>query len=76
MALFSHRLTTGDGFHSDGKRVGGLHSVPEHIGKIKGLEAAELRRQKQALMGRGGKLGGRPIAGKSPREMAAEVSLV
>jgi hypothetical protein len=65
----------GDGFHSDGARLGGSRGTPQHIGRIKGLEAAERRRAKSTLMGRGGRLGGTPTRGvvKSPREMAVEV---
>jgi hypothetical protein len=59
----------GDGFHSDGARLGGSHATPQHIGRIKGLEAAERRRVKSTLMGTGGRLGGAVPRGpvKSPR---------
>lgn len=69
------RLTSGEGFMSDGSRLGGSHGVPQHIGRIKGLEAAEKRAQKQKLMGPGGKLGGAKAVrpNKTPRELAAEV---
>ncbi|KAJ9120615.1 hypothetical protein QFC22_002544 [Naganishia vaughanmartiniae] len=69
---------SGEGFHSNGARLGGYHSVPEHIGRIKALEAAEKRRVKSTLMGKGGRLGGAAVAGegvrKSPREMAVEAA--
>ncbi|GHJ84331.1 hypothetical protein NliqN6_0733 [Naganishia liquefaciens] len=67
---------SGDGFHSDGARLGGSRGTPQHIGRIKGLEAAERRRAKSTLMGRGGRLGGTPTRGvvKSPREMAVEAA--
>ncbi|KAJ9105498.1 hypothetical protein QFC21_001869 [Naganishia friedmannii] len=65
-----------EGFHSDGARLGGSHAVPEHIGRIKALEAAEKRRVKSTLMGKGGRLGGATggVARKSPREMAVEAA--
>lgn len=46
-----------------------------HIGKIKGLEAAERRVAKQQLMGKGGKLGAGPGSrvGKSMRQVVLEV---
>lgn len=73
-------VVSGEGFHSDGTRLGGSHAIPQHIGRIKGLEAAERRAAKSALMGKGGRLGGAsPITSggvvKSPREMAVEVSI-
>lgn len=73
-------MCAGEGFHSDGARLGGsYHAVPEHIGRIKALEAAEKRRVKSTLMGKGGRLGGAGNGAgvesvrKSPREMAVEV---
>lgn len=75
MRADQNSLASGEGFMSDGSRLGGSHGVPQHIGRIKGFEAAEKRAQKQRLMGPGGKLGGanavRP--NKTPRELAAEV---
>lgn len=68
---------SGEGFLGNGTRVGGGLGVPQHIGRIKGLEAAEKRRQKGVIMGTGGRLGGegRPPAGKkSMREVLADVS--
>jgi hypothetical protein len=53
-------VMTGEGFFSEGARLGGSHGVPQHIGRIKALEAAEKR------------LGSR--AGKSMREVLLEVS--
>jgi hypothetical protein len=75
-ALIIPQHGTGDGFQSDGARLGGSPAIPQHIGRIKGLEAAERRAQKSSLMGKGGRLGGSgPVGGvvKSPREMAVEV---
>jgi hypothetical protein len=68
----------GDGFFSDGARLGGSHDVPLHIGRIKALEAAEKRRTKLLLMSGGGKLGGGSIAtkGMTMREVLAEVRFV
>ena len=67
---------TGEGFLSEGKRLGGSHGTPLHIGRIKALEAAEKRVAKQKLIGKGGKLGAGPgsRAGKSMREVLLEVS--
>jgi len=67
---------SGDGFFSDGARLGGSHDVPLHIGRIKALEAAEKRRKKLLLMSGGGKLGGGAIAtkGKTMREVLAEAA--
>lgn len=70
---------TGDGFQSDGARLGGSHGIPQHIGRIKGLEAAERRAAKSTLMGKGGRLGGAVPKGsisKSPRQMAVEVRTI
>lgn len=71
-------LSPGEGFLSSGSRLGGsLNTVgiPQHIGKIKGLEAAEKRAAKQKSMGRGGVLGGGGVSrvGKSMREVLLEV---
>jgi len=75
LTLFSYY--TGEGFLSEGKRLGGSHGTPLHIGRIKALEAAEKRVAKQRLIGKGGKLGAGPgsRAGKSMREVLLEVSI-
>jgi hypothetical protein len=68
----------GEGFLSEGKRLGGSHGTPLHIGRIKALEAAEQRVAKQKLIGKGGKLGAGPgsRAGRSMREVLLEVSIL
>lgn len=69
----------GDGFHSEGIRIGVGHShdVPIHLAREKAILAAEERSRVQKLMsGSGRALGGSGAAvrtGKSPRELAAEV---
>jgi len=67
----------GEGFLSNGTRVGvGVaHDLPPHLAKAKALAAAEERAKKQRLMGPGGKIGGVKRVGKTPRELAADVSI-
>lgn len=64
---------SGEGFHSDGHRLNGLR-VNEYEGRKRGLAAAEKRLARQRIMGRGGVLGGSKAAGKSLRDVVAEVS--
>jgi hypothetical protein len=69
---------SGEGFHSDGKRLGqGVsHNVPLSQAKSKAVLAAEQRKRTADIMGNSGgrKLGGTTrIQAKSPRELAAEV---
>lgn len=66
-------IYAGDGFHSDGHRMGVSHNLPPHLAKQKALAAAEERAKKARLMGPGGKLGGTKAMGKSMRELAMEV---
>lgn len=63
----------GEGFHGAGNHLSGFR-VPEHVGKAKGLQAAEKRKAIQIKMGKGGVLGGASVAGRSVREVLAEVS--
>ena len=64
----------GEGFHSAGNRLNGMR-VNEYEGRRKGLAAAEKRLAQQKAMGRGGVLGGSSrTAGKTMREIVAEVS--
>ena len=70
---------SGEGFHSDGTRVGiGVsHDVPMHLARDLALKKAEERQRLGQLMGTAGgqRLGGvKQKLGKSPRELAAEVS--
>ena len=52
------------------------HDLPPHLAKAKALEAAEKRRRTSLLLGSGGRLGGTiDTKGKTPRQLAAEVSL-
>jgi DNA-dependent metalloprotease WSS1 len=69
---------SGEGFHSDGKRLGqGVsHNVPLNQAKSKAVLAAEKRKRMAGIMDNSGgrKLGGNTrIQAKSPRELAAEV---
>ncbi|KAK6908365.1 hypothetical protein I203_102366 [Kwoniella mangroviensis CBS 8507] len=65
---------SGEGFHGQGNHLSGLR-VPEHIGRQKGLEAAEKRMNVQKVIGRGGVLGGsRNMAGKSMKELIIEAA--
>ncbi|KAI0660666.1 WLM domain-containing protein [Cubamyces menziesii] len=67
---------SGDGFHSEGRRLGAnvSHDVPPHIARQKALEAAEKRRKISVVLGGGGRLGGTTRSYKSPRELAAEAA--
>ncbi|KAI0640007.1 WLM domain-containing protein [Trametes polyzona] len=67
---------SGEGFHSDGRRLGAnvSHDLPPHLAKQKALEAAEKRRHISVILGGGGRIGGMVRSNKSPRELAAEVS--
>ena len=69
---------SGEGFYSKGHRLGqGVsHDLPPHIARTKALEAAEKRRRIGVMMSGSRRLGGAGNAGnKSPRELAAEVSM-
>ena len=65
----------GEGFHSEGKRLGASvsHDLPPHLARQKAAEAAEKRKQIGAVLQGSGRLGGAPRGNKSPRELAAEV---
>ncbi|KAF5312787.1 hypothetical protein D9619_002813 [Psilocybe cf. subviscida] len=67
----------GEGFFSDGKRLGTnvSHNVSPHMARLKALEAAEKRAQTSRVLGSGGRLGGvSRTAGLSPRELAAKAA--
>lgn len=76
LAELQRRGYSGEGFYSNGHRLGGSgglsHNVPEHI---KRLRAVEARNRQQGLLGTGGgaRLGGGSLAGigLSPKEAAA-----
>jgi hypothetical protein len=65
----------GEGFFSKGHRLGVnvSHDLPPYLARVKALEAAEKRRRIGGIMSSGGKLGGKNMAGMSPRELAAQV---
>lgn len=63
----------GEGFHGKGHHLSGF-KVPEHVGKAKGLAAAQKRLEVQRKIGRGGVLGGSDYRGRSMKELLAEVS--
>lgn len=69
----------GEGFFSSGHRLGAgvSHDLPQHLARLKALQAAETRRHANSVLGGGGRLGGRTTAlqGMSPRELAAQVLL-
>lgn len=54
------------------------HDLPPHLARLKALEAAEKRKQTTRILGSGGRLGGRTAnaQGMSPRELAAQVSMM
>ncbi|ORX40250.1 WLM domain-domain-containing protein [Kockovaella imperatae] len=64
---------SGEGFHGNGNHLSGL-KVPEHMGKARGLAAAQKRLDTQRKMGKGGVLGGASVAGKSMKEVLAEAA--
>jgi len=66
---------SGEGFHSDGRRlgVGTSHNIPPHQARLKALEAAEKRKRLGEMMASGGRLGGRR-QNKTLRELAAEAA--
>jgi hypothetical protein len=64
----------GEGFHGTGHHLSGF-KVPEHVGKAKGLAAAEKRLATQRKIGKGGVLGGSGTGGKTMKEVIAEVSV-
>ena len=68
---------TGEGFMSDGKKMGVSHNLPAHLAKAKALEEAERRSKLAKIMGPAGgrTLGGvKPLMGRSPRELMAEAA--
>ncbi|KAH9849274.1 WLM domain-containing protein [Lenzites betulinus] len=67
---------SGEGFYSNGHRVGAnvSHDLPPHIAKQKAVEAAEKRRQISVILGGGGRIGGMARTNKTPRELAAEAA--
>ncbi|CDO73047.1 hypothetical protein BN946_scf185007.g101 [Trametes cinnabarina] len=67
---------SGEGFHSDGRRLGTnfSHNLPPHIARQKAVAAAEKRKQISAILGGGGRLGGGARSDKSLRELAAEAA--
>ncbi|KAF9486328.1 WLM-domain-containing protein [Pholiota conissans] len=65
----------GEGFFTEGRRLGTSHNVPPHMARLKALEAAEKRRQTSRVLGPGGRLGGATKgSGLSPRELAARAA--
>ncbi|KAF9532087.1 WLM domain-containing protein [Crepidotus variabilis] len=68
----------GEGFYSEGKRLGGVtHNLPPHLARAKALEAAEKRRQNAAILAGGGQKLGSALGrnyGLSPRELAARAA--
>ncbi|KAF9011078.1 WLM domain-containing protein [Cyathus striatus] len=68
----------GEGFYSEGKRLGTnvSHNLPLHMAKLKMLEAAEKRKQTSRVSGSSGRLGGAWTNGKNltPREAAAQAA--
>jgi len=67
----------GEGFFSDGKRLGGnvSHNIPPHLARLKAIEAAEKRMQTARVLGSGGRLGGPGrTLGLTPRELAARAA--
>eukprot|EP00929_Paragymnodinium_shiwhaense_P073869 TRINITY_DN37751_c0_g1_i1.p1 TRINITY_DN37751_c0_g1~~TRINITY_DN37751_c0_g1_i1.p1 ORF type:complete len:394 (+),score=64.61 TRINITY_DN37751_c0_g1_i1:98-1279(+) len=69
---------SGSGFDAPGLKLSTMsHNPTTHFdAKRKAADAAEARKKKQAILGRGRKLGGRPIpAGRSTSELAAEAAL-
>lgn len=48
--------------------------MPEHVGKAKGLAAAQKRLEVQKKIGKGGVLGGSDYKNRSMKEVLAEVS--
>ncbi|RSH89248.1 hypothetical protein EHS25_002360 [Saitozyma podzolica] len=63
----------GEGFHGTGHHLSGF-KVPEHVGKAKGLAAAEKRLATQRKIGKGGVLGGSGTGGKTMKEVIAEAA--
>ena len=65
----------GEGFHSEGRRLGVSvsHDLPLHQARQKAAAAAEKRKQVSVVLSGGGRLGGVARSIKSPRELAAEV---
>ncbi|KAI9570176.1 WLM domain-containing protein [Boletus coccyginus] len=68
----------GEGFFSPGHRLGAgvSHDLPQHLGRVRALDAAERRRKTEMLTNGGGRLGGRSSAldRLSPRELAARAA--
>ncbi|KAF9055986.1 WLM domain-containing protein [Panaeolus papilionaceus] len=64
---------SGEGFFSEGRKLGTSHNLPPHLARIKALEAAEKRRKSSQVQGSGGRLGGRN-SNLTPREMAARAA--
>ena len=69
---------SGEGFHSNGRRVGqGVsHDLPPHLARQKALDAAQKRASTSRLLssGSGRTLGGGSMINKTPRQLAAEVT--
>ncbi|WVW84480.1 hypothetical protein I302_106514 [Kwoniella bestiolae CBS 10118] len=64
---------SGEGFHGQGNHLSGQR-VPEHIGRLKGLEAAQKRMDVQKVIGRGEVLGGSRAGGRSMKELIVEAA--
>lgn len=64
----------GEGFHGAGNYLPGL-KLNEYEGRVKGLSAAQKRLDTQRKIGKGGVLGGSGTAGKTMKEVLAEVRL-
>ncbi len=64
--------SAGEGFHGAGNHLPGL-KLNEYEGRAKGLSAAQKRLDTQRKIGKGGVLGGSGTAGKTMKEVLAEV---
>jgi len=64
---------SGEGFHGAGNHLSGF-KVSEHVGKAKGLVAAQQRLDTQRMIWKGGKLGGSDVRGRSMKEVMAEAA--
>lgn len=67
-------LDDGEG-NKVGKGAGGLGLLPLDVKRRQALARLEERDRKSRLMGKGGRLGGEAVQGKSVKEVLAEVRL-
>lgn len=65
---------SGEGFFSNGRRVGTTHGLSPHLTRAKALAAAENRRRIGLISGRGRIDGSAAQKGMTPGQLAAEVS--